>query len=81
MSCQKDHKKKSYIRSKQGARTQDHKKWEREREREREKEKECTNDFGQVIYQRSPNGVWQEPNLKLKWTKREAVDNSFVNLS
>ena len=28
-----------------------------EREREREREKESTNDFGQVIYQRSPNVV------------------------
>ena len=28
-----------------------------ERKREREREKESTNDFGQVIYQRSPNVV------------------------
>ena len=28
-----------------------------EKEREREREKESTNDFGQVIYQRSPNVV------------------------
>ena len=37
-------------------RSQKNERW-REREREREREKESTNDFGQVIYQRSPNVV------------------------